>query len=99
MRRNVVRRYDIAIKYFCAWAGDCTHGQFGVPGDAQLSDDIHIEWDLQFARNLITHGNSAARQGENDDIVPIFVVGEAARNKLTSLAAIVESLRVIHLSC
>ena len=70
-----------------------------MAGHADLAHYHDIERRLQGAGQLVRHGNSAARQRKNDDIVAMFVVRKAAGEKLTGLAAIVESLRVIHLSC
>ena len=99
MRRNVVRRYDIAVEHFGAPAGDGAQGQLWLPRHAQLADDKHVERHLQLSRDFIAYRHASARKREHHHIVAVLVVGELSGQKLASLAAIVKSLHAIHLNC
>ena len=96
MWRNVVRRHDIAVEYLGTPAGDGTHGELGLPWDAQLTDDKHVERRPQISGYLIANGYTTAREGKHHDIVVVFVVCELPGQKLTRLAAIVKSLQSVH---
>ena len=73
---------DIVVQHFHASRRDGAHGELGVPGDSQLSDDKDVQRYAKVHRHLMRHGDAAPRQRQHEDLRSICVLGETG-GKLT----------------
>jgi hypothetical protein len=96
MTGNVVRGDDIAVEHFRAPAGDCTHGELGLPGHSEFTDDEHIERRLQSPRDFEGNRHTSARQRKDDHIFAVLILCELPSQQLARLTAIPKPVPLAH---
>ena len=63
VRADAERLGDLVVDYADSSGSDRAHGEFGVPRNAELADDEGGERRVKGPRDLVGHGDAAARQG------------------------------------
>jgi hypothetical protein len=58
----------LVVDHADAAGSDGSHGKLRLPWGAKLADDEDIEGRAKRLRDLVCNGNSAAREGEDDDL-------------------------------
>jgi hypothetical protein len=67
---------------------NCSHGEFFKAGQAEFAHYKYVEWNSEDPRNLVSHGNSAARECEDDHVGAPSVISQ----KLSEEAARFDSI-------
>src|SRR6267143_1322428 len=71
--------------------GNGAHRHLLVTGNTKLAHDKHVERRAQGAPHHISNGYATARQGQDDDIRPVGVLGEVGCQTATRLDAVAKS--------
>ncbi len=71
-------------------AGDGAHCQLVVGRNAELADDPHVQRRPESPRHLVGNGNTAAREPEDDDVVPVRVVAKQSAEHVPAVAPVLE---------
>jgi hypothetical protein len=72
----VVERDHLVVENANAPGGDRTHGEFGMPGQPELSHHEHVKGRLERAGDFVGDWNTASRQREHDHIRATFEMVE-----------------------
>src|SRR5207245_11621330 len=80
--------YDVGIEDADAPVCDGAHGQLLVPGYPELANTEHVEWCIQAACNGKSHGHTAPRQGENDDVGGVGQMAQLSGQNLAGLVPV-----------
>src|SRR5439155_17664345 len=67
------------------------HPELLVTRHAELADDEDVEGGAERARHLVADGDTAARQGEHDDVGTVAVASELGREQTARVGAIMEA--------
>ena len=72
-RRRRWRRTIVGVDHPDPALTDGAHGELGLEGHAELADHDHVERGVQRTGHLEGHGDPAAREPEDDDVVRLEV--------------------------
>jgi hypothetical protein len=78
------------VEDFNTAGSDGADGKLRLLGRAELANHPDVERSVEGAGDLIGHGNTAARQGEDEEIGMAGEGGEALGEKLSGVGAVVE---------
>ena len=67
---------DVVVEYLDVAGGDGAEGEFFVAGDAELADGEDVECGVEVFCDFGGDGNAAAREGEDEEVFVVGVVGE-----------------------
>src|SRR5512146_548481 len=91
---DVGQLHHVPIDHADAAARNGPHRELFVPRYAQLSHDEYVEWRAERHRDLEADGNAAARQREHDEVWPLGVCGQHAREPSSRIEAILVRNRI-----
>jgi hypothetical protein len=84
--------HDVIVQHSDTARRDGAHGQFGMAGKAQLSDQEHIEWRIECSSYFVPDRNTPAWECQHDDITAASELVEVRRKLSTGIASIAVGL-------
>ena len=70
--------------------GDGAESELGLPGDAQLADQEHVQGRAEKVGHDARHGHAASRKAQNHQVWPPFVFNERLGQQPAGFFAVAE---------